>query len=215
MTTRLQRPALLLAMLAMLAMVASATCHPAASPTPQPAAIPPPAAVPVPPPSRRGTCDFQAALDAFLAGQAPERCGELRYRPADADYERARACALAAMRDRQAFTVIWAGPSLDSMIRYAYAGRPAPAGYEVRRFVYDSCPAGCGDEDPHWTSARCEPPLDLRAVCATVAAGKDPELRDLCDVDALEVRRKRYLELGCVGDVKPEGCGWSAATAAW
>lgn len=102
----------------------------------------------------------------------------------------------------------WAGPSLDSIIRYAYAGRPAAGGgYEVRRFVYDSCPAGCGDEDPYRKSERCEPLLDLRVVCPQALARKDPELRDLCDVDALDVRRQRYLELRCAGDAQPEGCG--------
>jgi hypothetical protein len=179
---------------------------------PEHVAAPPPAPAPepVPPrPSRRGECALGEALDAFLSGQDAVRCGALRQAPSEPDYERARACVLAALHGRAAFAVVLDGPTLDSLMLQAIAGRMSEGRYEVRWFSYDSCPSGCGGDDPQWESVRCDPLTDLRAACKAFGPKKAPpeeELRRLCDEDALRERRRR-LELRCEGGLSQETCG--------
>lgn len=159
--------------------------------------------------SRRGECDVGKAIDAFLLGQETTHCGRLPWRPADADYERARACTIEAQRARRAFEVVWGGPEIDSSRFEAIAGRAGGDGYEVRWFSYDSCPSGCGADDPQWSSVRCEPLVDLRAACNALPQQKktgDDELRWLCEVGD-ERKMRRRLELRCNGRGEPQVCG--------
>jgi hypothetical protein len=202
----------------------STACAPAVSPPGPTASEPPPASssapphaasagaadpVEVAPRGRRGACDLREALDAFLAGQAAVNCGDLPSRPASADYERARACVLDAQRARKPFMLVWGGAMIDSIMREAVAARLIEGRYEVRWFSYDSCPSGCGDLDPVWSSMRCEPLADLRAECAAFSRTKtaaDEEVRWLCHEDMAE-KTRRQMELRCVGRAAPEMCG--------
>ena len=181
---------------------ASASAQP-----PAPAGTAEPAAVRRP--NRRGECDLGEAIDAFLTGQEAARCGALNRAPANDDYERARACVVLAQRATKPFRLVWGGPNIDSVLREAVAARVRDGRYEVRWFSYDSCPSGCGDADPTWTSRRCDPLVDLRAACSALGRTKTPvdeELRWICDEDLAQKRRGR-MELFCSASVEPETCG--------
>lgn len=159
--------------------------------------------------SRRGECNLAKALDAFLLGQEATNCGELSSMPADVDYERARACVIEAQRARKAFKIVWGGPAIDSIMLEAIAGRDVGDGYEVRWFSYDSCPSGCGHDDPSWDSVRCASVVDLRAACRALQQQKkvgDDDLRWLCE-SGDERKMRRRLELRCNGRGDPRVCG--------
>ena len=81
----------------------------------------------VPRRDRRGECDLDKAVDAFLTGQEAVRCGDLQRTLAGEDYERARACVLAAHRARKPFTLVWGGANIDSVMRDAVAARVVDA----------------------------------------------------------------------------------------
>lgn len=199
---------------AWLASLLLGACAPPPAP---PAPVPPrpaPVAAPLPPApaprlrSRRGECELDPAIDAFLMGQDAVRCGDLKRRPKRDDSERARACMLAALRDHRAFAVLWGGPNIDSIIRGAFVGRDLGDGYETREFTYDSCPSGCGADDPVWGSVRCEPLVDVRAVCATLArnpkARVDAEASWFCQDDVMP--NSNPLDFICHGRTQPHGC---------
>jgi hypothetical protein len=130
-------------------------------------------------------------------------------RPKEDDYERARACALKAQAARKAFRLVWGGARIDSVMRQAAAGRSVDGRYEVGWFSYDSCPSGCGDEDPVWHRVRCGSLEDLRAVCEAQAKSKGPvdaDLAWLCDKDNAH-KARRSLELRCTNPVDVQSCG--------
>jgi len=74
-------------------------------------------------PGRAGGCELGQALAVFLTGQEAVRCGELGRALTNEDYERARACVIAAQRARKPFTLVWGGPNIDSVRREAVAAR--------------------------------------------------------------------------------------------
>jgi hypothetical protein len=188
-------------------LIASSATASASTQPPAPAGTAEP--VVVPQRDRRGECDLGQALDVFLTGQEAVRCGDLPRARSDEDYERARACVIAAQRARKPFMLVWGGPNIDSVLREAVAARVKGGRYEVRWFSYDSCPSGCGDRDPTWSSARCEPLVDLRAACSALGRKKTPEdedLRWLCDEDGVKKTRRR-LELYCREPAEREMCG--------
>jgi hypothetical protein len=130
-------------------------------------------------------------------------------RPKGEEYERARACALKAQAAHKAFRLVWGGSGIDSILYQAAAGRSVDGRYEVRWFVYDSCPSGCGDEDPVWASARCGSLEDLRAACKAQAKSTGPVDKDLewlCDKDNAQEARD-LLELRCTNPVERQSCG--------
>lgn len=211
--------------LALIVLSVSTACAPSAPSAPPAKITPSSAAAPVsvqplapaspaepvvvPQRDRRGECDLSQALNAFLTGQEAVRCGDLGRALTNEDYERARACVIAAQRARKPFTLVWGGPNIDSVRREAVAARVTDGRYEVRWFSYDSCPSGCGDRDPTWSSARCEPLVDLRAACSSLGRKKTPEdedLRWLCDEDGVQ-KTRRHLELYCKGPAEREMCG--------
>jgi hypothetical protein len=163
---------------------------------------------PPPRPSRRGQCRLDAALADFLGADSAIRCGDILPRASVGDYETVRACIVAAVGARRAFSATFTLSGLDSSFQEAYAGRNTGSGYEVRSFSYDSCPSGCGDEDPAWWSRTCRPLVDLRSACPVRKHGASDEgLRWACD-EVQSVARdhifsdprkqtRRRLELWC------------------
>lgn len=125
-----------------------------ASPSPSPAAS-----------SRRGECPLSDALANFLGRATAIECGVLPSGASLEDYERLRVCVVAAARGGKTFTARLRLGGLDSSFEEAYAGRGTGGSYEVRSFSYDSCPSGCGDADPGWSSQACHPLVDLRSAC--------------------------------------------------
>jgi hypothetical protein len=134
-------------------------------------------------PLRTGECGLETALDDLLGAQPAIRCDEHSGQSDAADAERIRACMLSAIKQRKAFSAtLRFGESFDSVIKQAYLGRTTTDGYEVREFHYDSCPSGCGQDDPGWSSYVCSPLEDLRAACVSRSRrDKDEHLRHACE----------------------------------
>jgi hypothetical protein len=191
-----------------------------AAPSPAPAAEPPPR------PSRRGTCKLDRAVADYLLGQDAVQCGDAGRRPTLDENMKIRACILGAYREGRPFVAWYGGWSIDSELRGAIVARDDGDRLEVRWFFYDSCPSGCGDEDPHWWSLRCsELVLDLEAACKKLRAARprakgapkqvrpeDEELRDICRIDeegsiGLSWLSRHRFGLWCKAPTDERGCG--------
>lgn len=125
------------------------------------------------------------------------------------DYDRARACVIAAQRARKAFSVKWGGAEIDSSRFLAIAGRMISGRYEVHWFSYDSCPSGCGADDPQWSRQRCDAFVDLRTTCPSLLRKQrtkaNEDLFFMCD-EAFESKRRRHLEFLCMNPGEPQSC---------
>lgn len=164
--------------------------------------------------SRRGECDVQQALSAFVGGEPSVRCGSITSRAEPAAFDALRKCILDAARRKASFVADIRISGIDSVFWEAYAGRMAGATYEVRNFSYDSCPSGCGDEDPMWLSYRCKPLLDADKACkARKLIEQEEGLRFFCEDRADggghgDPRRNVRALLGvwCSGWERAESC---------
>ncbi len=134
-------------------------------------------------PPRPGECELEAAFADLLGGQPASRCDEHLQQGDAGDAQQIRACMLGAIKQRKAFTATFRrGAVYDSIVKHAYVGRPTADGYEVREFDYDSCPSGCGEDDPVWWSHVCSPLEDLRTACSSRSRrDKDEYLRHACE----------------------------------
>lgn len=157
-------------------------------------------------PSRRGECGIAEALSGFLGAEPTILCGNLPRRAPERDFERMRICVVDAMSRRKAFAATWTLQGIDSTFEDAFAGRTTGAGYEVRWYLYDSCPSGCGDDNPAWWGEACHPLLDLRVACASRKRGDaDEDLHRACEVqadgpDSSDPRRRARWLLGLYCD---------------
>lgn len=132
-------------------------------------------------PDRRGECRLADALHTFLGDGPVVRCGELARRATLAEHQDARACILEAIRGEEPFFVLLHIPGIDSSFERAFAGRPSGADYETRQFDYDSCPMGCGDTFPVWSSVRCNPLLDGASACKDPKTVERHAMRGFCE----------------------------------
>jgi hypothetical protein len=157
--------------------------------------------------SRRGECRLDDALNDFIGGEKAVRCDDPTMWPNPADSASSRACILAAAGARKAFTATWSFPSFDSSLKHAYAGRNTGKGYELRRFSYDSCRGGCGDDDPVWSSVTCNALVDMRAACASrnkvEAVEADTEFPSACGED---ISGAWTFDIWCVHPVDANRC---------
>jgi hypothetical protein len=143
------------------------------------------AKVEAPPPrrSRRGECALDDAMREFIGGEPEVRCTSITSRSPKEAYDAMTECILGAVKQKKSFSASITVSGIDSVFGEAYAGRGQGADYEVRVYSYDSCPSGCGDEDPMWGSDSCHPLVSLDKACAKMPQkGADEGLQWACDM---------------------------------